>query len=98
VTEWFRKKPVEVQAIQWVAPEAAHDLVEWASDGLVAYDPGLSGPPDPETGDDWGHLSVETLEGEHVATPRDWLIRGVRNELYFCKPDIFEATYEAVTQ
>jgi len=26
----------------------------------------------------------------------DWIIRGVKGELYPCKPDIFAATYEAV--
>jgi hypothetical protein len=26
----------------------------------------------------------------------DWIIRGVQGELYPCKPDIFEATYEPV--
>ena len=37
---------------------------------------------------------MKTLEGEHVASPFDWLIRGVSGEFYFCKPDVFEATYE----
>jgi hypothetical protein len=26
----------------------------------------------------------------------DWIITGVQGEKYFCKPDIFEATYESV--
>jgi hypothetical protein len=34
------------------------------------------------------------LEGRHEARPGDWIIRGVQGELYPCKPDIFEATYE----
>ncbi|WP_434741253.1 hypothetical protein [Micromonospora sp. SH-82] len=88
----FRKKPVEVDAVLWAAPEDAHDLVEWA-DGAVAYDPHTSGPTGP-AGEDWGRLTVTTLEGEHVATPGDWLIKGVRGEFYFCKPDVFEATHE----
>lgn len=29
-----------------------------------------------------------------AAAPGDWLIRGVKGELYPCKPDIFAATYE----
>jgi len=37
---------------------------------------------------------IKTLEGEHVATPGDWIIRGIANELYPCKPEIFELTYE----
>lgn len=39
---------------------------------------------------------VTTLEGVHVVTPGDWIITGVKGEHYPCKPDIFEATYEAV--
>jgi len=42
------------------------------------------------------HGSVQTLEGEHIACPGDFIIKGISNEFYPCKPDIFEATYEAV--
>jgi len=37
---------------------------------------------------------IETLEGRMMATPGDWIIKGVNGEFYPCKPDIFEATYE----
>lgn len=40
-------------------------------------------------------LLIGTLEGAHRAIPGDWIIRGVKGELYPCKPDIFAATYEA---
>lgn len=40
------------------------------------------------------HGWIETLEGGHVVCPGDWIIRGVKGELYPCKPDIFDATYE----
>jgi hypothetical protein len=36
------------------------------------------------------------LEGGHIVTPGDWIITGIKNENYPCKPDIFEATYERV--
>lgn len=39
---------------------------------------------------------VETLEGRMTVSPGDWVITGVKGEKYPCKPDIFEATYEAV--
>jgi hypothetical protein len=39
---------------------------------------------------------IKTLEGGHIVTPGDWIITGVKGEHYPCKPDIFEATYEAV--
>ncbi len=41
-------------------------------------------------------LLIPTLEGLMVGTQDDWIIRGIKGELYPCKPDIFEATYELV--
>ena len=38
---------------------------------------------------------IATLEGTMRAEPGDWIITGVKGERYPCKPDIFEATYEA---
>lgn len=43
------------------------------------------------------HLEIRTLEGVMTGTRGDWIITGVKGEKYPCKPDIFEATYEAVT-
>lgn len=43
-----------------------------------------------------GAFEVKTLEGTMRGAPRDWIIRGVQGELYPCRADIFEATYEAV--
>jgi len=37
---------------------------------------------------------IATLEGDHIANPDDWIIQGVNGELYPCKPDIFDKTYE----
>lgn len=42
-------------------------------------------------------LIVLTLEGEMVARDGDWIIKGVQGEVYPCKPDVFEQTYEAVS-
>ena len=39
-------------------------------------------------------LYIKTLEGEHHASVGDYIIQGVQGEIYPCKPDIFEATYE----
>jgi len=43
------------------------------------------------------HGWIDTLEGGHTVCPGDWIITGVKGEMYPVKPDIFEATYEAVT-
>ena len=41
-------------------------------------------------------MEIETLEGTMKADKGDWIIRGVKGELYPCKPDVFEMTYEKV--
>lgn len=43
-------------------------------------------------------LHIGTLEGVMACAPGDWIIRGVKGELYPCKPDIFAATYEPVDE
>lgn len=93
----YRKKPVVIEAFQWVTGEAQLDAIEeWmgdASDDLT-YDGDVASPLDPETGEDWGRLTIHTPEGDHTVTPRDYIIRGVQGEFYPCKPDIFAETYE----
>ena len=43
-------------------------------------------------------MYIETLEGVMHASPGDWIITGVNGEKYTCKPDIFEKTYEPVSE
>ena len=43
-----------------------------------------------------GIARIHPLEGVMAACLGDWVIRGVAGELYPCRADIFEATYEAV--
>lgn len=42
-------------------------------------------------------MIIQTLEGPLHANPSDWIITGIRGEQYPCKPDVFERTYERVT-
>ena len=49
----------------------------------------------PDIGDN-EMLYIATLEGVYEVSWDDWIIQGVKGELYPCKPDIFELTYEAV--
>lgn len=77
----FRKKPVVIEAVLWTG-DNFEDIVPFAPE-VTAVHPG-------------GRLMIETLEGIMTASPGDWVIRGVGGELYPCKPDIFEATYELV--
>ena len=83
----FRKKPVEIEAWQLPAKGEAPDpnLVRF----LTSTDRAISSGRD-------GCLEIETLEGTMVASPGDWVIKGVNGEFYPCKPDIFAKTYEAI--
>ena len=44
----------------------------------------------------WQREAIITIEGTMTAEPGDWIITGIKGELYPCKDDIFRATYEAV--
>lgn len=44
------------------------------------------------------HGWIDTLENGHRVCPGDWIITGIRGEMYPCKPDIFDKTYELVTE
>ncbi len=43
-------------------------------------------------------VAIHTLEGTMYASMGDYIIKGIQGEFYPCKSDIFEATYEAVTE
>lgn len=80
----FRKKPVEVEAVQWTG-ENVGEIKSFAGlDVSVQY---YDLPPT---------LRIYTLEGVMTAKPGDWIIKGVQGELYPCKPDVFEKTYEPI--
>ena len=93
----FRKKPVVIDAFemraeiygdrsawpQWL--EDAWNLERGAEGSIQNY--GVSPLRD-------GPLQIVTLEGLHNVQAGDWIIRGVKGELYPCKPDVFALTYE----
>jgi len=84
----FRKKPVVIEAVQ--LPAIGDDVTDEVSRFLdVAASDGHTIISDRD-----GGVIVQTLEGELRGDPLDWLIRGVKREVYPCKPDIFEATYD----
>lgn len=89
----YRKKPIVIEAVQYngqgnLHPRYHGQVPDWMWDGFKRGVLVASNGTDP--------LIVQTLEGSMVIAPGDWLIRGIKGELYPCKPDIFEATYERV--
>lgn len=78
----YRKKPVVIEAFRF-----GFDVIpEWFLDKLTADQ--LS------TYHDLQSCEIVTLEGTMRADRGDFIIQGVKGELYPIKPDIFEATYE----
>jgi hypothetical protein len=82
----FRKKPIVIEAVQFNdSTERLMQLSEIVDmEVVVSYS--VSGPV----------MLIKTLEGVMEAKVNDWIIKGVNGEVYPCKPDIFEKTYERV--
>ena len=94
----YRKKPVEIEAIQFIygGDDSTTDAIkEFCGDAFGGFK--MARHPNAVA-----EMEIKTLEDgadgrvTHVATNRDYIIKGVAGEFYACKPDIFEQTYEKV--
>ena len=92
----FRKKPVEIHAVQWTGDNLEEVIgftgkhpkwYQWFS-SMEDYANHVKA--------DGNTFKILTLEGTMTANVGDWIIRGVNGEHYPCKPDIFEKTYEII--
>lgn len=87
----YRKKPVVVEAIQWNGLNL-EEIKEFVGDSLIynisdaAWKVGKDAPT--------VHIKIKTLEGTMIANTGDYVIRGVNGEIYPCRANIFEKTYE----
>jgi hypothetical protein len=79
----YRKKPVVIEAMEWDGTIAsARNIRRAFGDDVLIHD--------------YPHtvaMGVRTLEGELRATVGDYIIKGVKGEVYPCKPDVFAITY-----
>lgn len=89
----FRKKPVVIEAVLWTGNRLEPSSTPWINEALNKGTP-LNNGGIMRIGDS---VHIGTLEGIMIASPGDWIIQGIKGELYPCKPDIFEATYEPVS-
>lgn len=91
----YRKKPVEIEALQWtgenleeikvfVGKSLTYDIID------TAWEVGKGKP--------YVLMKIKTLEGDMIASEGDYIIKGISDEFYPCKPDIFKATYEEVEE
>jgi hypothetical protein len=92
----YRKKPVVIEAITF------NEFVEYGKNNTNNIVEGMpwffnyKGYPITHENDEC--YIIPTLEGNHYFTPQDMLITGVSGEIYPCKIDIFEKTYELVKE
>lgn len=80
----YRKRPVTIEALQFLPDENIAEVIDFLIEGNVTHVVTRAG------------IVIPTLEGDMLAAPGDYIIRGVKGEYYPCKPDIFEATYESL--
>ena len=80
----YGKKPIVIEAFQWGVDE----VPAWWRKASDKFNVNVQ----------TGSVFISTLEGIHEARVYDFIIQGIKGELYPCKPDIFEATYDLVDE
>lgn len=78
----YRKKPIVIEAFQF----RVDFIPDWFMDKVSTNEIVTT-----ET-----HCKINTLEGKMIASKGDYIIKGIANEIYPCKEDIFLKTYEKV--
>jgi len=85
----YRKKPVVIEAFMYgIEPRP-----DWFNDKVTSNDIITYAGTDMRDSSEY-YCEIKTLEGVMRGNCRDYIIKGVQGEIYPCKPDIFEMTYE----
>ena len=82
----YRKKPVEVEAVQWTRSDAPRKLIDFTNHLVQLDDVNEEFKVYDRLHDEWIPFYWD-----------DWIIKGIKGEFYPCRPDVFAATYEEVT-
>lgn len=85
----YRKKPVVIEAWQVGSFEQRPEWLQKALEEEIVI---------PVLGRRDIQYVVLTLEGDVVAKKGDWIVQGIKGELYYYKDDIFRATYDKVSE
>ncbi|SIR92205.1 hypothetical protein [Bacillus velezensis] len=85
----YRKKPIEIEAVKFEDTTESISAISELSHGKLIRVDYRQNPV---------VMYIPTLEGVMAAQVGDYIIRGIKGELYPCKPDIFEKTYERVNE
>jgi hypothetical protein len=93
----YRKKPVIINAFQWTGRPDQTEDPEWIVDAIKRKEVWFeTGRDNPFLDAGECRMVIKTLEGNHIANVGDYIIQGVKGEIYPCKPDIFEMTYDKI--
>lgn len=82
----YRKNHVVVDAVQWSGRWEDVPEIKKFTEGKAVERSDIDNKR--------SYLMIPTIEGDHIISPRDFVIRGVAGEYYLCKPDIFSTTYK----
>ncbi len=88
----YRKLPLEIEAFKFYVDS----MPDWFYEKVETNDIILINCDYKKYGIDEAHCEINTLEGIMIANGGDYIIKGVNGEIYPCKADIFEKTYEEV--
>ncbi len=97
--EKYRKKPVIIETIKWTGKNLL-EIITF----IDGKKPDIKSRVSSGKWEDYESivskkgLIIKTLEGQHIASIGDYIIKGIKGEFYPCKPDIFKKTYEKVSQ
>lgn len=91
----YRKKPVVIEAFQltYEMAKAQDPVPRWFVEAVKKEEVKVFVT---DKIHDSQYCEIKTLEGVMTANAKDYIIQGVKGEIYPCKPDIFEATYEPI--
>ena len=93
----YIKKPIIVEAFKWTGGIDQTEDPEWIIEAIKAGKV-YFGRMAMFKGKQYVQLQISTLEGLMTANVGDYIIQGIKGEIYPCKPDIFEETYEPVNE
>lgn len=84
----YVKKPIEIQAFRLGFDQYPQWFVDAFEKNQIAVSPSIDGL----------RVRIPTREGYTIADRGDYIVQGVKGEIYPCKSDIFEETYESVKE
>ena len=88
----YKKKPVVIDAWQFTKENYKKGVPHWIKRSNRKVDLWS------QYGGDVIGGEIKTLEGNYTVSENDYIIKGVKGEIYPCKPDVFEMTYEKVME